>query len=137
MAGSRSARTSRRATPISRLDALQSRLAKPIRDVIRALARAKLDDANVGETFRVERVLLRDRFDGVATLADGKDDPAVARNLAARHEEVARRVVLAHELHVRAHVGVDLLEIGLVAELDDEHQRAASRAYFSSTRISW
>src|SRR6185436_15117042 len=128
MAGSRSVRTSSRATPISRLDALQSLPAYSFLDVVRALARAELDDANVHQALRVERVLFRDCFNRLAALADGEDDPAVTRNLAAGHQEVPCRVVLAHEFHVRGHVRVDLLEIGLVDELDDEHGCGGYRA---------
>ena len=56
-----------------------------------------------------------------STLTDGDDDSTIARDLAARDEEIPRRVVLLQERDVRAHVRVDFRERNLVLKLDDEH----------------
>src|SRR5215471_4763429 len=93
----------------------------PRRNVVRALAGSKLDDANLGETFLAEGVLAGDRFDFFAAPADGENDAAVARDLPARHQEVAGGVVLLQEADVRRHVGVDCGEVRFVDQLDDEH----------------
>jgi hypothetical protein len=46
-----------------------------------------------------------------------------SRDLAARYQEIAGGVVPLEEGDVRGHVLVDLGEVGLVDELDDEHDR--------------
>src|SRR6476646_1458426 len=56
-------------------------LVDPGADVVRALARAKLDDPEFREAVLHERVVLHDRFDLGARLAGGDDDAAVARDL--------------------------------------------------------
>src|SRR5262245_5275058 len=88
----------------------------------RALARPKLDDAYVGEAARVERILVRDPLDLLAVVAERHDDAAVARDLAARHQEMPRRVILLQKLHVRGHVAIDLGEARRVVQFDDEHR---------------
>ena len=90
-------------------------------DILGALTDAELDDPEIGEALLAERILRGNRFDFLAALPDRQDDPAVARNPAPRHEEVAGGIVLLQESHVRLHLSVDLLERGLVSELDDEH----------------
>ena len=86
---------------------------------------------NVGEPVLAERIVLHDRLDLVAAGAERQNDAAVARNLAPGHQESAFGVVLLQERHVRAHVGVDLGEIGLIDELDDEHRRLILGAQLS------
>ena len=73
------------------------------------------------EPVLVERILLDQRFDLLSALADGQDDPAVARNLPAGDQERAVRVVLLEELDVRGHVRIDILQVAFVCELYDEH----------------
>src|SRR5439155_11060406 len=98
----------------------------PFLDVAGLLARAKLDDASVGEAARAEGILPDDGFDLPPALAHRHDDSAVARDLAARDEKVACGVVLLQEPDMRRHVGVDLVERGFVDHLDDEHRARAS-----------
>jgi hypothetical protein len=59
-------------------------------------------------------------------LSHRQDDPTLARDLAARDEEVSGGVVLLEERHVGRHVGVDLGEGDLVDQLDDEHATSMS-----------
>jgi hypothetical protein len=47
------------------------------------------EDSNLGETIANERILVGDRLDFLSTPAYGKDDPAVSRDLAPRHQEMA------------------------------------------------
>src|SRR5262245_11954683 len=70
-------------------------------DVGGFLAGAELDDAELGETAGVEGIFGDDGLNLVAAVADREDDPAVARDFPARHQEVPRRVVLLQEAHVR------------------------------------
>src|SRR5690606_28864680 len=93
----------------------------PLRDVVRPLAGAELDDAEVREAVLVEGILADDPLDLLPALADRQDDAAVARNLAARHEKIAGGVVFLQEPDVRLHVRIDLTQVRLVGELDDEH----------------
>lgn len=58
-------------------------------DVISALTRAELDDANIGKAMDVERVFPGDRFDLGAALANRQDDPAISRDFSPRHQEVS------------------------------------------------
>ena len=67
------------------------RALNPLLDVAGALAGAELDDPELGQMVRVERILSDDLLDLPARLADRQDDPAIARDLAARDEEVAGR----------------------------------------------
>src|SRR5262249_18462803 len=69
--------------------ALGSGRLDPLLNVVRALARAELDDAKVGEAVHVKRVFLDDGFDFPPALAHGEDDAAIARDLSARNEEIA------------------------------------------------
>jgi hypothetical protein len=62
-----------------------------------------------------------DGFDLLPSLAHSQDDPTLSRYLSARNEKIAGGVVLLQETDVRSHVRVDLLQAGLVDELDDEH----------------
>lgn len=48
----------------------------PLRDVVRPLAGAELDDAEARETVLVKRVFADDGFDLLPALADRQDDPA-------------------------------------------------------------
>ena len=58
-------------------------------DVISALTRAELDDADIGETVDIERVFVGDRFDLGPALANGQDDPTISRDFSAGHQEVS------------------------------------------------
>ena len=93
----------------------------PLLNVVGALARSELDDAKVGEPAGNERIVLNDRLDLLPALADREDDPAISRDLSARHEKIAGGILLIEEGDVRGHVLVDFCEVGLVNELDDEH----------------
>ena len=90
-------------------------------NVIGALASSELDHPEVSQPLFAERILRRYPFDLLTALPDCQDDPAIPRNLSARHDEMARRVVLAQERHVRLHLRVDLLEGGFVGKFDDKH----------------
>jgi len=59
-------------------------------NVVRVLARAKFDDAKIGEAAGAKRILPDDRFDAITAPAQCQDDASVARNLAPRDDEVAR-----------------------------------------------
>src|SRR4029078_11389259 len=96
-------------------------LVDPGADVVRALARAKLDDPEFREAGFHVRIVLHDRLDLGACLARCDDDAAVARYLAPGNDERPRRVMLLEERHVRAHLRIDRGELGLVDQLDDEH----------------
>ena len=61
----------------------------PLLNVVGALARSELDDAKVGEPAGNERIVLNDRLDLLPALADREDDPAISRDLSARHEKIA------------------------------------------------
>ena len=63
----------------------------------------------------------------VAAVADRENDPAIARNLAARDQEVPRRVVFLQEPDVLRHRRIDLRQVGLVDQLDHEHAPACLR----------
>src|SRR4051812_3812280 len=89
-------------------------LIDPGADVVRALARSKLDDPEFREAVLHERIVLDDRLDLGARLPCRDDDAAVARDLAPGDDECTRRVVLLEERHVRAHLAVDRAEGGLV-----------------------
>src|SRR5262245_58878421 len=104
-----------------------SRRIEALLDVVGALAGAELDDADVGEAARAERILAHDRVDLLAARADRENDAAVARDLAARDEEMSGGIVLLQELHVRRHVRVDLRQRHLVDQLDDEHRASLPR----------
>ena len=62
-------------------------------DVVGLLTDAEFDHAHFGQAARAERIFARDRLDLLAARADGEDDAAVSRNLAARNDKVAGRVV--------------------------------------------
>ena len=79
----------------------------PLLNIAGALAGSELDDPKLGQMVLVERILCHDLLDLPACLADRQDDPAIARNLAARDEEVAGRAALLQKRDVRRHVGVD------------------------------
>jgi hypothetical protein len=113
---------------------MSSRSLDPLLNVLSTLTRAELDDAKFGETVLVKRIFPDDRFDLAPTLANGEDDPAIARNLAARDEEITGSVVLLQEPDVRGHVRVDFREVGLVDEFDDEHGDAVGNRDPSSVR---
>src|SRR5688572_7018349 len=93
----------------------------PLLNVVRALAGAELDNAKIGETVDVEGILADDFFDLPSILPHRQNDSARPRNLPARDEEVACRVVLLQESHVRRHLRVDLGQVSLVGQFDDEH----------------
>src|SRR5688572_26508421 len=57
-------------------------------NIVRALTGPKFDHAHIRQAVRHERILPRNRLDFLAILADREDDAAVARNLAAGHEEM-------------------------------------------------
>src|SRR5262245_13711034 len=76
---------------------LSIRCLDPLLDVVRPLAGTELDDAKVGKSMRAERVLLDDRFDLLPTVAHRQDDPAIARDLSPRDQEVAGGIVFLEE----------------------------------------
>ena len=67
-------------------------------NVLGTLAGAKLDDPQVGETVLAERILSDDGFDLSSARTDGQDDSAVARDLAARDQEMPGGIVFLQEL---------------------------------------
>src|SRR5438132_12684356 len=101
----------------------RSRRLDTVLNIVRLLAGPELDDAKVCETVEVEGIFLDDGFDLLPIPAHSQDDPTLSWYLSARDEEIAGGVVLLQETDVRSHVHVDLLEAGLVNELDDEHRR--------------
>ena len=105
-------------------------------NVVRALARAELDDAEVGEAVRVERIFTDDSVDLFAALANRQDDAAVTRDFSSRDDKVPRRVILLQELHVRRHVRVDFCKFSFVNELDDEHAQNSTAQCPSSRRAA-
>src|SRR3954462_13136202 len=80
-------------------------------NVLRELARAELDNAVLGKAAANEWIFRDYRLDALATRADGNDDAAVPGYLAARHQEVAGRVVGVEKFDVRAHVRVDFGQV--------------------------
>jgi PadR family transcriptional regulator len=92
-------------------------------NILRPLARSKLNDAKVGEPALHERIFADDRFDLLHILADRDDDSTVSWNLSTRDQEVAGGVVLLQEDDVGGHIRVDFSERDLVHELDDIHGR--------------
>jgi PadR family transcriptional regulator PadR len=103
-------------------------------NILRSLARAKLDDAKVGEAALDEGIFADDRFDLLQTLADRDDDSTVSRNLSTRDQEVAGSVVVLQEGDVRGHIRVDFSEMGLVNELDDIHGRSSLQHWRGSVK---
>src|ERR1051325_1148755 len=93
----------------------------PLSNVFTLLARAELDDAHLRQAVFAERIVSRDLLDLLSTGSHGDDNAAVAWNLAAGDQKVARCVILLEELHVGAHVRIDFGQWGLVTKLDDEH----------------
>jgi hypothetical protein len=85
-------------------------LPDPLLDIVSALAGAELDDPEVGETMRMERIFLDNRFDVLTTLADRQDNPAISRDLSTRDQEIAGSVILLQEDDVRGHPRVDFGE---------------------------
>jgi hypothetical protein len=71
------------------------------------LAGSELNDPKVGEIVLVKRIFLDDGFDVLPALADGQNDPAIARYLSARDQEVTGRVVLLQELMDKFGVNVE------------------------------
>src|SRR5262245_59845639 len=104
-------------------------------DIVSALARPKLDDAEICQVVRHERIFPDDRLNLLPGLTHGQDDTAIARNLATGHQEIPRSVMHLQEPDVRAHVRVDLVKARLIDEFDDEH-RAPSCTQLGFPRAS-
>src|SRR5687767_4996110 len=98
----------------TRFWSLQPALREPLGEVLRALAGAKLDDPKLRQPERVKRVFGDDGLDLGAAARHRHDDAAVARDLPARDDEMARGIVLVQEGDVRRHVRIDLVEASLV-----------------------
>src|SRR5262249_46078169 len=96
-------------------------LGDTLRHVVGALARAKLDDPEVGEAMTMERILAHDTLDLLAVLSNGENDAPLARDLASGNEEASGLVVLVQEGDVGLHRRIDFAEVDLVCELDEEH----------------
>src|SRR5207245_9732772 len=82
-------------------------LLDPLRDVVRALARAKLDDAKIGEPALVERIFTDDRFDLLSVPAHRQNDSTIPRALPARDQGIAGSVTFMQSSDVRRHTVVD------------------------------
>src|SRR5947208_3811336 len=111
----RACKCHRPACAYRRLDALLN--------ILGLLAGPELDDAEISQPVLAEGIFPDYGFDLLQVLAHRQDDPAFPRYLSPRDEEVAGRIILVQEADVRPHVCVDVLEAGLVDELDDEHGR--------------
>jgi len=85
----------------------------PLLNVVRSLAGAELDDPKVREPVFEKWIFLDDGFDLPSILADGQDDPAIARDLSTRDQKIPRSVVLLQENDVRGHVCVNFSEVAL------------------------
>jgi hypothetical protein len=103
-----------RATHEPRAGVLSGASGDSLWDVVRSLARAKLQNPKICEAARVKRIFLHDRLDLFSALRDRQDDAAVSRDLSSRNDEYAGSVVLVQERDVRGHVRVDVSKIGFV-----------------------
>ena len=61
-------------------------------------------------------------------LADGQNDPAIARIFATGNQKIPFRIVPVEEGDMRGHMCVDFGQIGLVDEFDHEHAQKLARS---------
>src|SRR5437868_7564453 len=114
--------------------ACASRRRDALLNILGLLAGPELDDAEMSQPVLAEGIFPDYGLDLLQVLAHRQDDPAFPRYLSPRDEEVAGRIILVQEADVRPHVCVDVLEAGLVDELDD---RSEERRVGKECRSPW